>query len=87
MKAQTLKVKVVFTIIHFGESGKILETKNTNEDNNDERETSRTLIIVLQVKLTFSMCHGLKAFFAGVRPANVIFSCYPETEEDYHHKI
>ena len=46
MKAQTLKVKVVFTIIHFGESGKILETKNTNEDNNDEKEIYQALIIV-----------------------------------------
>lgn len=26
----------------------------------------------------FSVCHGLKAFFAGVRPSNVIFSSHPE---------
>ena len=30
------------------------------------------------IGLTFSVCHGLKAFFARVRPSNVIFGSHPE---------
>ena len=76
-------MKVVFTIIHFGEVGKILESKIMNEDYCDEK---RDLVIThSSLKLTFSMCHGLKAFFAGVRPADVIFSSHAETEEDCYY--